>query len=114
MMLASILLIANTKMFTGKQVIMTATLYGMGFTVFGLMQGPPQPILAKIIQKIGPRKPLIFDSIVMILTGLLGKAISNAGTFVMIYGLGYGTVNLIILANENFCQSCRGGRTQTE
>jgi MFS family permease len=86
-----ILLISNTVMFSGQQIVISATLFGLGFSVYSFMQGPPQLLLAQFIRKIGSRKILTIGSILMAVIGLgISNFINSGITFVIIYGGLYG------------------------
>jgi MFS family permease len=83
--------ISNTIMFSNQQVVMSATIYGLAFSVYALLQGPPQVLLAKVIKKVGARKVLIVGCMLATVLGLgISNLMNTAISFVVIYGLFFG------------------------
>lgn len=88
--------ISNTVMFSGQQIAITATTFGLAFSVYAFLQGPTQPIVAQIVKKIGSRNTLIIGSLLSIVLGLgVSNFITSGTSFVAIYGVVYGLSNVI-------------------
>ena len=83
--------IANTSMLSAKQVAMSATTYGLAFSVMSFIQGPPQLLLGRAIKKWGPRKPIMLGALITMAAGLTAPSMLNSGTaFVIYFGVLYG------------------------
>ena len=83
--------IANTSMLSAKQVAMSATTYGLAFSVMSFIQGPPQLLLGRAIKKWGPRAPIMLGALITIAAGLTAPTMLNSGTaFVIYFGVLYG------------------------
>lgn len=93
---AGFLSISNTLMFRDQQVIITASMYGLAFTFFGLLQGPSQPFVAQLVKKIGPRNTLIIGSLISIMVGFWASTFITTGIrFVVIYGVIWGSSSVL-------------------
>lgn len=100
--------ISNTLMFRDQQVVMTATVYGLAFSLFSLMQGPPQPLVAQFVKKIGARNTSIIGCVLLIILGFGLSQFVNSGTsFVIIYGIfwGLGSVLTSQIASQTLINS---------
>ena len=93
----SALAISNATMLAGGQVAMTASMYGLSYSLFSLMQGPSQPIVGKLVKKFGPKKILIGGNFLLVLVAfLIPNFISSGITFVIGYGLIFG-INAVMI-----------------
>lgn len=102
---AGALTITNTAMMSGGQIIINGTMFGLAYSLFSLMQGPPQPVVAKLIQRMGPRKVLMIGCLCTAVVGIvLSNFITSSIAFVVIYGVLFGLVSVITsqLAPQTF------------
>lgn len=102
---ASGTLVANTLMMEDSTVLISRTVFGMGFTFWALTQGIPQPFIGKLIQKKGPKIVFILGGCVAIFVGLfLSNFVGYSGvSFVLIYGVGGGAA--FVLSSQLASQS---------
>ena len=83
--------ISNAIMKTSGQVAMSATVFGLGASVFSFMQGIPQLFIARVVTKKGSRSVLIVGCILCIAVGLgFSNLISTGASYVIIYGFFFG------------------------
>jgi MFS family permease len=104
--------LSNAIMRSGVQVTMTATAFGIGATLYSLMQGPPQIIIGAWIKKQGTRKVFLLGIpfLVIVTLGIsnfLNTDISYIIIFGVLWGLSYMFVSQIAaqtLVNNWFIQ----------
>jgi MFS family permease len=85
------LTITNTAMMSGGKLVISGTMYGLAYSLFSLMQGPPQPFVAALTKRIGPRKTLIMGCLLSAVLCLgLSNIINSAIVFVLLYGVVFG------------------------
>lgn len=84
----------NPTMFEQQQIPMSASMYGLAFSVYAFTQGPPQLLVAKAVSKFGPKKILLagYGAIVVVSFGF-ARFINSSITFVVIYGFCFGMIN---------------------
>jgi MFS family permease len=110
--------IANAAMFSQGQIVMSASMFGLAYSLYSLTQGPPQLLVGKLVRKFGSRTVLIAGFAALVLLGFgISNFIRNGALFVAIYtlhGLMSVTINQIApqtLINSWFHQ--HRGRAQS-
>jgi MFS family permease len=82
----SALTITNAAMLSGGTLVVSGTMYGLAYSLFSLMQGPPQPFVAALTKRIGPRKALMMGCLLSAVLCLgLSNIINSAIVFVLFY-----------------------------
>jgi MFS family permease len=88
--------IANTAMFSQGQIVMSASMFGLAYSLYSLTQGPPQLLVGKIVRKFGSRRVLIAGLAALCLLGfVISNFIRSGVLFVAIYTL-YGLMSVTI------------------
>ena len=83
--------LSNTVMQNGAQVAMTATAFGLGSTVYSLMQGPPQILIGAWINKQGARKVFMMGIPFLILVTLgLSNLLNSDISYILVFGVFWG------------------------
>lgn len=93
-LLYSAMSITNAAMYSNGQITMSASMYGLAFSVGTLVQGPPMMLIAKLVRKLGTRKTLMLGYGSMAAVALLlSNFITSGVSFIIIYGLLYSICN---------------------
>lgn len=88
--------LANSYMKSSNQVMMSATVFGIGASVFSLLQGPPQTLLGKLVSKYGSKKVLMVSTILgIIVCGFVSRFLNTDLSYILIYGICFGIVDMI-------------------
>lgn len=88
--------IANTIMMTSGGIAISATAFGLGSSIYSLMQGIPQPLVGKLVKKKGSRLILTFGCILAFVLGIgLSNLINSDISYLIIYGVVWGAVYMI-------------------
>jgi len=83
--------LSNTIMKTSGQIAMTATAFGLGATIYSLMQGPPQLVIGAWIRKQGTRKVFLIGVPFMVFTTLvLSNVLKTDLSYILVYGIMWG------------------------
>lgn len=83
--------LTNAIMRNGAQVAMTATAFGVGATLYSLMQGPPQIIVGAWIKKQGTRKVFLLGIPFLLLVTLgLSNFLNTDISYILIFGVFWG------------------------
>jgi MFS family permease len=88
--------IANAAMFSQGQIAMSASMFGLAYSLFSLTQGPPQLLVGGIVRKFGSRAVLIAGLVALCIMGFgISNFIRNSPLFVIVYTL-YGLTAVTI------------------
>lgn len=89
--------LSNTIMRSGAQVAMTATAFGLGSTLYSLMQGPPQLVIGAWIKKQGTRRVFLLGIPFMVLVTLgLSNLLNTDISYILVYGIMWGLAYMLM------------------
>lgn len=89
--------LSNAVMKSSGQVAMSATIFGLGTTIYSLMQGPPQVLLGAWIRKQGPKRIYMVGVPLMAVVTLVAPHFLHSNiSYLIVYGFLWGICYMLV------------------